>query len=65
MLSAPEQCATGLGFAQLHLDTMVRRVAARRPYDDNGYRETRRGEMPGFGCVFYENPVESARPAQP
>ena len=65
MLSAPEQCAAGLGFAQLHLDTTVRRVAAQRPYDKNGYREARRGEMPGFECVFYEKLVESVRPARP
>ena len=63
MLSAPEQWAAGLGFAQPRLDATVRRVAAQRPYDDNGYREARRGEMPGFGCVFCEKPVESVRPA--
>ena len=61
MLSALEKCAAELGCAQLHLDTTVRQIAARRLYAKNGYREARRGEMLGFECIFYEKPVEPVR----
>ena len=63
MLSALEKRAAELGCSQLHLDTTVRQIAARRLYAKNGYREARRGEMLGFECIFYEKPVEPARPA--
>ena len=63
MLSALEKRAAGLGYAQLHLDTTVRQVAARRLYDKNGYREARRGKMLGFECIFYEKPVEPLQSA--
>ncbi len=54
MLSALEDRAVEQGCTTLHLDTTVRQEAARRLYVRNGYRETGRGRVWSFDCVFYE-----------
>jgi ribosomal protein S18 acetylase RimI-like enzyme len=46
--------AMELGYETLHLDTTVGQVAARRLYEKNGYRETGRGMVGPFRCIYYE-----------
>jgi ribosomal protein S18 acetylase RimI-like enzyme len=46
--------AADLGFGTLHLDTTVGQIAARRLYEKNGYRETGRGTVGPFRCLYYE-----------
>lgn len=46
--------AAELGYTSLHLDTTVQQVAARRLYEKNGYRETGRGTVGPFRCLYYE-----------
>ena len=43
-----------LGYGTLHLDTTVGQTAARRLYENNGYRETGRGTVGPFECLYYE-----------
>lgn len=62
ILSALEKRATELGCSQLHLDTTVRQIAAQRLYAKNGYRESHRGEILGFECIFYEKLVAPMEP---
>lgn len=54
MLEELEKRARGLQFSTLRLDTAVHQAGARRLYASNGYRETGRGEIGPFDCVFYE-----------
>lgn len=54
ILRALEERAVVLGYMSLHLDTTVQQIAARRMYEKNGYRETGRGEIGPFECVFFE-----------
>lgn len=63
MLKALEERAVELGYATLHLDTAVRQETARRLYENNGYRETRRAKKGDIDCVFYEKRVRGARGA--
>ena len=46
--------AAELGYTSLHLDTTVQQVAAQRLYEKNGYRETGRGTVGPFHCLYYE-----------
>lgn len=46
--------AADLGYRTLHLDTTVQQAAARRLYEKNGYRETGRGKVGPFRCIYYE-----------
>ncbi|WP_166174868.1 GNAT family N-acetyltransferase [Rubrobacter tropicus] len=46
--------AAELGYASLHLDTTAQQVAAQRLYEKNGYRETGRGTVGPFRCLYYE-----------
>jgi len=46
--------AAELGYETLHLDTTVGQVAARRLYEKYGYRETGRGQVGPFECLYYE-----------
>ena len=46
--------AAELGHATLHLDTTVGQTAARRIYEKNGYRETGRGTVGPYECLYYE-----------
>ncbi len=46
--------AAELGYGTLHLDTTVGQTAARRLYERNGYRETGRGMVGPFECLYYE-----------
>lgn len=54
MLEELEDRARGLGYSTLHLDTAVQQTAAHRLYASSGYRETGRGRIGPFDCVFYE-----------
>ncbi len=46
--------AAELGHATLRLDTTVGQTAARRLYEKNGYRETGRGTVGPYECLYYE-----------
>jgi GNAT superfamily N-acetyltransferase len=46
--------AVELGLGTLHLDTTVGQTAARRLYEKNGYRETGRGRVGPYECLYYE-----------
>jgi ribosomal protein S18 acetylase RimI-like enzyme len=54
LLDALHSRAAELGYSTLRLDTTVHQWAARSLYEGNGYRETRRGRIGPFDCVFYE-----------
>ncbi len=54
LLDALHRRAVELGYSTLRLDTAVRQRAARSLYERNGYRESRRGRIGQFDCVFYE-----------
>jgi ribosomal protein S18 acetylase RimI-like enzyme len=54
LLDALHRRAAELGLSTLRLDTTVQQRAARRLYEANGYRESRRGRIGPFDCVFYE-----------
>lgn len=54
MLAALEERAREIGYSALYLDTTVQQTGARRLYASNGYRETGRGRIGPFDCVFYE-----------
>ena len=54
LLDALHRRAAELGHDTLHLDTTVGQVAARRLYERNGYRETGRGRVGPFECLYYE-----------
>lgn len=54
MLAALEERAREIGYSGLYLDTAVHQTGARRLYASNGYRETGRGRIGPFDCVFYE-----------
>ena len=46
--------ADELGYTTLQLDTTVGQIAAQRLYEKNGYRETGRGRVGPFECLYYE-----------
>ncbi len=46
--------AEELGYTTLHPDTTVGQVAAQRLYEKNGYRQTDRGPVGPFECLYYE-----------
>ena len=54
LLDALHRRAAELGYETLHLDTTVGQTAARRLYERNGYRETGRGTVGPFECLYYE-----------
>ncbi len=54
LLDNLHRSAAELGYGTLHLDTTVGQVAARRLYEKNGYRETGRGTVGPFECLYYE-----------
>ncbi|HEV2093345.1 MAG TPA: GNAT family N-acetyltransferase [Rubrobacter sp.] len=54
LLDALHRRAAELGYGTLHLDTTVQQTAARRLYEKNGYRETGRGMVGPFECLYYE-----------
>jgi ribosomal protein S18 acetylase RimI-like enzyme len=54
LLDALHRRAEELGYESLHLDTTVGQTAARRLYEKNGYRETGRGQVGPFECLYYE-----------
>ncbi len=54
LLDALHRRAAELGYGTLHLDTTVGQTAARRLYEKNGYRETGRGRVGPFECLYYE-----------
>ena len=54
LLDALHGRAAELGYGTLHLDTTVGQVAARRLYEKNGYRQTGRGRVGPFECLYYE-----------
>ncbi len=54
LLDALHRRAADLGYETLHLDTTVGQTAARRLYEKNGYRETGRGQVGPFECLYYE-----------
>ncbi len=54
LLDALHRRAAELGHETLHLDTTVQQVAAQRLYERNGYRETGRGRVGPFECLYYE-----------
>lgn len=55
LLEALHRRATERGYSTLRLDTTVQQRAAQRLYLKNGYRETKRGTIGPFDCIFYEN----------
>ena len=54
LLDGLHRRAAELGYGTLRLDTTVGQVAARRLYEKNGYRETGRGLVGPFRCLYYE-----------
>jgi ribosomal protein S18 acetylase RimI-like enzyme len=46
--------AAELDLGTLYLDTTVGQAAARRLYEKNGYRETSRGTVGPYECLYYE-----------
>ena len=62
MLSALEKRATERGYTTLHLDTTVGQKGARCLYVKNGYRETGRGKVWLFDCIFYEKTGTCTQP---
>jgi GNAT superfamily N-acetyltransferase len=54
LLDALHRRAAELGYETLHLDTTVQQSAARLLYEKNGYRETGRGTVGPFECLYYE-----------
>ncbi|CAA9480324.1 MAG: hypothetical protein AVDCRST_MAG02-4467 [uncultured Rubrobacteraceae bacterium] len=54
LLDVLHRRAAELGYRTLRLDTTVRQTAARRLYERNGYRETGRGTVGPFECLYYE-----------
>jgi len=54
LLDGLHRRAAELGYGTLHLDTTVGQVAAQRLYKKNGYRETGRGTVGPFRCLYYE-----------
>ncbi len=54
LLDGLHRRAVDLGYTTLHLDTTVGQVAAQRLYEKNGYRETGRGWVGPFECLYYE-----------
>jgi ribosomal protein S18 acetylase RimI-like enzyme len=54
LLDALHRRFAELGYWTLHLVTTVYQRAARRMYEENGYRELRCGRIGPFDCVFYE-----------
>jgi ribosomal protein S18 acetylase RimI-like enzyme len=54
LLDGLHRRAADLGYTTLHLDTTVGQVAAQRLYEKNGYRETGRGRVGPFECLYYE-----------
>ena len=63
VLSALEQRARELGFADLRLDTTTRQVPAQELYEKNGYREKERGRVGPFEVIFYEKRLSGGSPA--
>ena len=57
ILEALHHRAAELGYSGLHLDTTAHQRAARSLYEANGYRESGRGKVGPFDCVFYERHV--------
>ena len=57
LLDALHRRAAELGYETLHLDTTVGQTAARRLYEKNGYRETGRGQVGPFECLYYERKI--------
>ena len=54
LLDSLHRRAAELGLGTLHLDTTVGQTAARRLYEKNGYRETGRGTVGPYECLYYE-----------
>jgi ribosomal protein S18 acetylase RimI-like enzyme len=54
LLDGLHRRAAELGYETLHLDTTVQQTAAQRLYEKNGYRETGRGTVGPFRCLYYE-----------
>lgn len=54
MLDALHRRAAELGVSTLRLDTAVRQETARRLYLKNGYRESHRGRIGPFDCIYFE-----------
>lgn len=54
LLDGLHRRAAELGYETLHLDTTVGQTAAQRLYEKNGYRETGRGTVGPFRCLYYE-----------
>lgn len=61
LLSLLEVRAVELGYFSLHLDATVGQVAARVMYRKNGYKETGRGRVGPFECVFMEKEIGRSR----
>ena len=54
LLDALHRRAEEFDYGTLHLDTTVGQAAARRLYEKNGYRESGRGRVGPFECLYYE-----------
>jgi ribosomal protein S18 acetylase RimI-like enzyme len=54
LLDSLHRRAAELGYKTLHLDTTVQQTAAQRLYEKNGYRQTGRGTVGPFECLYYE-----------
>lgn len=57
LLDALHRRAAEPGYVTLHLDAAAHQMGARRLYEKNGYRETRRGRIGPFVCVFFEKNI--------
>ena len=57
LLDALHRRADELGYLTLRLDTTVQQLAAQRLYLKNGYRETGRGTVGPFDCIYFEREI--------
>ena len=57
MLDVLHRRAAELGYSTLRLDTTVQQRAAQSLYLKNGYRESGRGVIGGFDCIYYERKI--------
>jgi len=57
LLDALHRRAAELDYSTLRLDTTVQQLAAQRLYLKNGYRETGRGTVGPFDCIYFEREI--------
>ena len=56
-----ESIARAMGYRTLHLDTSVNFLPAQRLYQSAGYKETHRGRLGEFDCIFFEKTLDDSK----